>query len=342
VEVSLLQGVSQVDPSEGGYHRTRGERDSRGSLLEVLSAVRAEWRLFGLTAASSWAAEDDSPSWRRAGIDARWARGSFVMPGELAVGHDSSGTATAFWVAPAHQLERFRHCFAVFSHPKSFPDRRGDVPVGADCDLGARYGFRCRPLDRVRLAGRLEGLGREDCDLTAASGEVSVRPARRTEASLGMRHDWEGAERSWRSLFKLSWDPSSAVGISTRLQLTGFRGPGEDGSQAGSSVELRVSCRPYRRLALRGGAAAFDTDGYESRVYAAELAFPGQFGSVALYGSGFLMQLSVSLQTAPGMFLRARTLHEAREDVEALGSGWEETQGGSRTTVSVQLDCAFP
>ncbi|MBD3368775.1 hypothetical protein GF402_00240 [Candidatus Fermentibacteria bacterium] len=342
VDLWLLQGVSRVDPSEGGYHRTSGERESRGSLLEVLSALRAEWRFLGLSAASSWPAEDDSPSWKRAGVDCRWARESFVLAGELAVGQDSSGTTTAFWVAPAQELERFRHCFALFGRPEAFPDRRGNVPVGEDCDLGARYGLRCRPVDGVRVAGRLEGLAREGDDETEASGEVSMRPAPRMQAVAGLRYGWEGAGRSWRSLLKLSWEPHAMVGLSTRLQLTGYADSGEDTTESGSAAELRLSYRPARRLRFRVGTVAFDTDGYDSRVYAAELAFPGQFGSAALYGGGFLLQGSVSLEAAPGMFVRARGLWERRENVETMGSGWEETEGDGRTTVGLQLDYAFP
>jgi len=51
---------------------------------------------------------------------------------------------------------------------------------------------------------------------------------------------------------------------------------------------------------------------------------------------------SISAELREGAFLRARISRQSVENMESLGSGWEETGGGSRTEFGLQLDWAFP
>ncbi|MGM0627572.1 MAG: hypothetical protein ACQETZ_05375, partial [Candidatus Fermentibacterota bacterium] len=71
------------------------------------------------------------------------------------------------------------------------------------------------------------------------------------------------------------------------------------------------------------------------------LAFPGQFGSTQVQGEGMVLQGAVSVEPREGLFLRGGVGVLRRQDAEALGSGYEETEGGSRTEASLQLDWSF-
>ncbi|MCD4700493.1 MAG: hypothetical protein K8S24_01410, partial [Candidatus Aegiribacteria sp.] len=89
------------------------------------------------------------------------------------------------------------------------------------------------------------------------------------------------------------------------------------------------------------GGASCSTDGYNSRVYAGGSSFPGVFGSTSLYGRSFLLFFQVSAEVSDGLFLRGALGRKTVEDTDFLGSGWEETEGDSRTELGFQLDYAF-
>ena len=93
-------------------------------------------------------------------------------------------------------------------------------------------------------------------------------------------------------------------------------------------------------VAMLGGAAC-STDGYNSRVYASASSFPAEFSSTALYNRTFLLFFQVSAEVSEGCFLRGSIDRKIVEDSDFLGSGWEETEGDSRTELGFQLDYAF-
>jgi hypothetical protein len=54
-----------------------------------------------------------------------------------------------------------------------------------------------------------------------------------------------------------------------------------------------------------------------------------------------VLQAAASVEAVEGLFLRGAAGWIRREGQGSLGSGWEETEGDSRTEVSMQLDWSF-
>ena len=339
VELVALQGISWLDRSGDGLHRTPGEVDGRGWEREVLPALRAVWGGMGATAAAGWVSGDSGKtSWQRGGVDLRLPRGPFLLSGEVAAQRDSSGSSMAFWAGPSHEMEGFQQAFVVFRAPDGFGGRRGSSPLG-ECRMGCRYGFRWNPATATFVSAGLLCRAEEERDYWRASSEARRRLLRGLRVSLGMRWTADGPEESWRAVGSGSWEPSQLSRLSVKLQRTGWASG--DSSESGSCAEIRLRLRPRRWLSLRLGAAGFSTDGYDSRAYVVALAFPGEFGSAQVQGRGMLLQASVSVEPQEGLFLRCGAGWLRREGEDALGSGWEETEGDSRTEISGQLDWEF-
>ena len=339
VELAVLQALSWKDRAGDGLHRTPGEIDGRGWEREVLPAVRAVWGPLGATAAAGWSETDSGATrWQRAGLDLELRKGPFGLSGEVAAGRDSAGTSTAFWAGPTHRGEGFRQAFLVFRTPEGFGAERSSPALG-ECRVGCRWGMRWRPAVATFVSAGLVCRVREEEDAWKAAGEVRRRLARGLDSSAGLRWTSDGEGDGWRGVGSGSWEPSHLLRLSVKLQLTGWSDA--DSSERGSCAETRLRLRPRRWLSLRLGAAGFDTDGWRSRAYVAALAFPGEFGSTQVQGEGMVLQGAVSVEPREGLFLRGGVGVLRRQDAESLGSGYEETEGGSRTEASLQLDWSF-
>jgi len=338
--ISLLQGVSWIDRSEGGYHRTAGEIDSKGAIREILSSGRIMTGPFGFTAAAGWERDSVNTGWQRAGLDWRIEKDTFLFCGETAAAHDSGGMKYAFRVSATQSLEGYMHTFTVSVLPADYPDNRSSSSGGSStAEPGLAYGFRWKITRRITLASGAGILLRDGSSSLTTSSELTNRFSSGLEGRISFRLRENSPERSWRGLAQSTWEPVDRVSVTCKVQLTGWSET--DSTERGTAVELRLKYSPIDALRLSTSAAGFSTDGYNSRVYAAELAFPGEFGSIPLYGKGFLLQASVSLNPRENIDLRARIAWQQREGVDHLGSGWEETEGGSRTEAGIQLDYSF-
>ncbi len=336
VDFAALVSRSLLDPSGDGLHRTPSEIAAAGSVEEDLAALRVEWSGFGVTAA---AARDSREDWFRAGADATLRFGSTGVSAEAAAGSDGSSLIPGFWACAWEELPGLRFTAGLFRLPSSFPSRRSSIPFGAECDAGAGAAARWHPSRgwtvELSAAAVLEEEG------SGAEGGVSLtrRFGGGFEAALGGRAVTRPEGGSFRVRAGTDWHPSGDAVFSLDAQVTGSRegAASSEGSSAGAG--LRISPADGLELAFR--ATGFSTDGWDSRVYCGELRFPGEFGSVAVWGSGFLLQASASVDLGGGSCLRARVSHMDKPGEESIGEGLEETPGSCRTEAGAQLEVSL-
>lgn len=330
--LTLLQGLSALDPSGDGLHRTPSEIEARGSEREVLSAVRMAFGPFGATVMRR---SVDGENCLRSGADFGFEAAGAAIAGEVALEVDSCRTA-ALWVAMSEADDALRFCGAVFSTPEGFGDDRSSVPSGLECDLGCGAAARWRPargwLGALSVsAGSSDGSARE-----RGSVELSRRFSPDLELVATARITMDPGETASRGTARLSWRTTEQSMLSTEVQATtASDGDRRDG---GGAVEAQVKWKPSEAVALSAGCAGFSTTGYASRAYCGELGFPGEFGSAPVWGDGFLLQASASVTTRGGAEVRGRISRTVREDADSLGSGPEETTGGARTEAGLQLE----
>jgi hypothetical protein len=341
VDVSCLASVSLLDSLSGGYHRTPSEVSGRGAFQERLAAVRISRGSVGISAMAASRDTEGSYAWFRAGADWALEMGEYGSSGEVAVGVDSSATAAAGWASLWMKRGNFRSMVMVLRNPAEYPDERSSPPVSRECDLGVCIGFRWRLLSGVVLKSGAGMYFSDEDDLLLASGELEYRFPWSMDGSLGLRTRTEADTFGWRGWLGSTWKPHRLISVSTKVQISGWSDSSADSTESGAGLEIKMRHSPADRLEMVLGGAACSTDGYNSRVYAGGSYFPGVFGSTALYDRTLLLFAQLSLELSEQFTLRAGTSRRVVEDASSLGSGWEETEGDSRTEFGIQLDYAF-
>jgi hypothetical protein len=332
--------------STDGYHRTEGEVESRGSVTEHLTGLRAEREAVGLTLAMGRETGDRKGSWLRWGADiAVLSESSAIgLVSELVAGQtDSTSLSVGGYASPCLESESFRACVAFYSLPEELPYRRMSSPYGGSGETGVALSARFRPVAGAVAGATLEYSGedglREDAGL---EGRLRVDYRFRTglETFLKLRAsagDPEGAG-DLGATAGLDWQAEDYLRLSVRVHLARSRDEGSNTVSTGGAFETRVRMLLSPELEAKLSGAAYSTDDYDSRVYLYEIAFPGEFGCTSTQGEGLLMQAAIALNLDPRAVLRARLRWHSRENVESLGSGYEETEGGTRTEAGLQLD----
>lgn len=341
IDISVLAALSPVDSLSGGYHRSPSEVRSRNALAEKLAAAHIAGQSWGVTAAAASMNDNTEYSWFRCGAEWNVNFESLNLSGETSVGVDSSGTATAGWVSFSQNLPVFRHMLMVLRNPEDYPSERSSPPISRICDIGLCYGLRWKTFPRIALIAGGGTYFHEDNSILLASFKTEYRFPWSMESTVGIRTRTEESEFSFRSWLGNSWQPQDRLKIGTKLQISGWSNSADDSSETGTGVEIKFRYEPENWLTLDLGGAACSTDGYNSRIYAGGSSFPGVFGSTALYGRSFLLFCQVSAEISDGFILRGAFAEKTVEDAAALGSGWEETEGDSRTELGFQLDYAF-
>ena len=340
----LLQGYSRIDPVSGGYHRTENEIENRQSVTELLSALRISCNFIGFSIAAASESDAGDEQWQRIGID--WEFGNreelLVFGGELAVGHDSSGTHTAVMTGPSIQFNRSRQSLIFYSYPEGFPDERMLPARGNPGKKGIVFGARTRISETaISLSADLYQSFSDELS-EGFTGKLKIQQEFQNgfESFLKTRlnRNDEG-ETSFLGTLGLNWFPSDLLHVSVRIHKSTFSSDSTTGS--GNAAELVLKIRPSNLLNLKISCGTFNTDDYDSRVYFTRVSFPGQYSSAPVYGKGFLLQASVSFQLEDDMTLRSMVSKRVIDNAESIGSGFEETSGGSRTEAGIQIDYSF-
>jgi len=343
--LSVLSAYSKIDGSGEGYHRTPSEIADRVSITELLGVFRLSIPEAGITAAVIRRAfEDDSTSLvYRGGVDWRLNFEDFLISGEAGIGQFFVDTVLSFagWAALTQNLDLFKHNITIYRLPEGFPETRASFPIGTSCDFGAGYGFRFRPFERTTFSAGVRTQFIDDEYLLKFSGEIQQRLEGRLLFTLGGRNSGSEDDNSYRLWLKTTWDPGRKIHLSAKVQATGWQDSESDSSETGTGGEFRLRYDLNSQWRLWAGAIAFSTRGYNSRIYAAEIVFPGEFGSVSLWDSGFMLQGAVSLSIPNGFKLTARGYWKNFENLKVIGSGWEETVGNSRYGAGLQVDYSF-
>jgi hypothetical protein len=340
-DISLLAAISSIDSLSGGYHRTSSEIAGRNAFTESLAAARIASGCWGFTAAAASVGRSTDYSWFRCGADWNINLGTLNLTGEASAGADTSSVSAAAWNSVSQDFTLFRHSLMILRNPEEFPSERTAPPVSRECDLGVCYGLRWKVFPGLAVKAGTGTYFTDGASLFLASIETEYRFPWHMLATAGLRTRSETDEFSWRGWLGGNWQPHDLINIRSKIQLSGWNSAAEDSSESGTGIELKLRYSPKSWLLLDLGSASCSTDGYNSRVYASGSSFPGVFGSTALYGRSFLFFFQVSAELSEDFFLRGAAGWKTVEDAEYLGSGWEETEGDSRTELGFQLDYAF-
>lgn len=338
VTVSTVLGWSLIDPGSSGLHRTESEIESKHSVEEKLAVVRAGSGPAGVSFAFvSRSNEEDSTeeSFAAVGGDFFFENEDGLLTGEVTADLDSTFN---FLLSASRGLSDFRHALTMSRYTGSRPRSAGSF--GTDHLFGAGYGLRWRPLQGLTLDAGALVLDKEEEDSYKFGFQFTERPGSRTNLTQRLKVTVTEDERTYRAQVTASWSPYSDLTLSLKLPATWFHSDSDPG-ESGTGVEVRLKHSPMSNLDITVSAAAGSTDGWNSRVYAYSLSFPGEFGSRALYNSSVLLQGAVSLHLSENAICRVKGAWYSMEGAEYLGSGSSETEGPSRTSAGMQIDWNF-
>jgi hypothetical protein len=327
---------SSIDPGETGLHRSSSEIASHNSVNEKLVAFRTGYGPAGISFAGVRRTADSTETdGSRIGADLYLEGEHSLLTGEFVTDLDSISN---FVLSGTRGTPDLRHGLTLSRSTGSMPRTSGSF--GTEHNIGTGYGIRWRISDKVLIDGGVLFLDCPVSDKVKAGIQFTESPASRTEFSQRLSFSGTGDEQTVSGRITASWSPGSDMVLSMKMPFAHHRSD-HTASETGYGLEARLRHILSTEVEYSVSAAACSTDGWNSRVYAYSLSFPGEFGSTALYNSTVLLQGAVSLHISSAAVLRARCAWYNMEGEESLGSGWEETDGSCRTEAGLQLDWNF-
>lgn len=334
VVITAVLGWSALDSGSSGLHRTESEIENKRAIDEKLAVVRAGFGPVGISFAHVVQSEDTTEeSFSRIGSDFLLETKDAVLTGEIATDFDSTFN---FLVSGSRGQPELRHALTVSRNAGNWPRGGG----GTNHRIGAGYGLSWRPVEGVTIDAGALVLDKEEEDSFSAALQVSERVANRTSLTQRIKITATEEERTYRAQVSATWSPYSDLTLSLKVPATWYQSQNSQ-DENGTGIEVRLKHSPVSMLDITVSAAAGSTNGWNSRIYAYSLSFPGEFGSRALYNSSVLLQGAVSLHISESAILRMKSAWYNMEGAEFLGSGSSETEGSSRTSAGIQLDWKF-
>lgn len=338
LSISTVLGWSKTDTGSSGLHRTESELDNRRAVEEKLAAVRVGLGPAGISAVHTVTTfETETESVTRLSSDFQLQAEDAVFTGEVASDFDSTFN---FLLSGSRGQSDFRHALSISRFTGNWPRSGGSSTTNHKISAG--YGVRWRPIDRVTLDAGLQILDTGEEDRWKLGLQLSERIACRTSLTQRFKLTSTEEERTYRIQVSSTWSPHSDLTFTVKLPVALYQNtgnPAED--ENGAGIEIRLKHSPFALIDITVSAAAASTDGWNSRIYAYSLSFPGEFGSRALYNSSAILQAAVSLHISESTALRLKGSFYNMEGAESCGSGSSETAGSSRTSAGMQLDWGF-
>lgn len=145
--------------------------------------------------------------------------------------------------------------------------------------------------------------------------------------------------KSWRT--QLNWKLNREWEIRARTEMSWYREQGrreEEGFLMYYDLLYHPMMRPYS-----GGIRLqyFDTDGYDSRIYAYENDVPYQYAIPGFYDRGYRFYLNLGYDLTRKLSCWFRWAGTFYTEKRVLGSGLDQIQGSKRTEIRVQMRYFF-
>ncbi|MEO5890660.1 MAG: helix-hairpin-helix domain-containing protein [Ferruginibacter sp.] len=142
-------------------------------------------------------------------------------------------------------------------------------------------------------------------------------------------------KQSFRS--QVSYKINKALTFRSRVEMSWFDKK-EDDTQNGFLTNIDLIIKPMMKK-YSGSARLqyFDTDGYDSRLYAYENDVLYSFSIPVFYGKGYRYYLNLNYDLSKKLIVWLRWAQTIYKDQQAIGTGLDEISGNKRTEVKIQV-----
>lgn len=143
-----------------------------------------------------------------------------------------------------------------------------------------------------------------------------------------------------RARFQINWQANEMLELRIRTEWAGYTKA--DSMDNGLLVFADVIAKPIDKLSATARLAWFNTDNYDSRIYAYENDVPQYFYIPAFYNKGLRYYLNCSYQISNGLtaYLKVSQLMYFDKD-ETIGSGNSTLPGNKKTDIKLFLKYRF-
>jgi hypothetical protein len=138
-----------------------------------------------------------------------------------------------------------------------------------------------------------------------------------------------------------SWKLSTRVSLQNRVEMVWVH-TGQKSSDQGLMLYQDAEFRPVRiPLALYFRVAWFDTDSYDSRIYAYEQDLTSGFSFSPLYSRGYRTYFMVKYDISHSISCRLRISQSNYIDKASVGTGLDKINSSTRSEIKLQLSARF-
>ncbi len=141
--------------------------------------------------------------------------------------------------------------------------------------------------------------------------------------------------------YHISLPVSEQLALQNRIELIRVRSV-QNESDNGIMLYQDIEYRPARvPLTLNFRFAWFDTDSYESRIYAYEQDMTSGFSFSPLYSRGYRTYLLLRYDIGKSLSCRLRLSQSNYLDKDFVGSGWDKIDASTRSEIKLLLTARF-
>jgi hypothetical protein len=359
---------------ESGYHRSESELEDRRSITQLIAGSHVEYSTPGMKAGLTIAGEALSAVLskeesaytgfdyegrikRNASFDYSIQRRNISFFGETA-GSGSGGLASvngllagldpsfALLLVGRYYGRSFHSMMGNAFGNAAEPANEKGIFAGISWKLpgpwqaAAFYDISTSPWLRYRAStlepekdavAQLSGTFSKQLEMRI---RLRIREEQQDEASGEPVRRASGIFRRSLSLH-LSYKATPSIVLRSRVEVLELRSaPGtEEGSLLYQDIVFNP---PAGRLSFSFRYALFDTDSYNTRIYAYENDVLYSFSVPAYYYRGSKTYLTVQYSPWPDVDLWLRIAQLAYAGRDAVGSGWDEIPGNRRTEITLQ------
>lgn len=108
--------------------------------------------------------------------------------------------------------------------------------------------------------------------------------------------------------------------------------------QNGYAFHQSVKYDIKTKAVLYARVVFFQTDSYDTRIYAYEYDLPGVVSNSALYGKGIRWFVMVNYKVLGDLVLSAKYSETYKPDEKSLGTGWDKITGNLDNRISIQIE----
>lgn len=356
-----------------GYHRTQSEITDKNSVNDLNAGAIASWRFQNLKiGATLLYRQFDMPFIRSdqlynrfrftgkenlvAGADYLFSKGKYQLFGEAAMSKSKGKAVLQGATAHLHDRIQFSALFRYFD--KNYhamwatPFSEGSSAAN---ETGLYFGTRILPVKFVTLSAYSDVYRSEWINFTTAGpstgwevftqADFLISPNvqfylryknEEKEQKFRMNEKYEDLPEQFRkSRFHFQYNLSEILTLKTRLEHVFYKGlKTENGWMIFQDVQVTPVTIP---LNLSARLAWFNTESYNSRIYAYENDLLYTFAVPAFFGEGFRAYLNLKYKISEKAEIWFKLANTWQSGAESISSGYNEIAGNQKTEVKFQL-----